>query len=268
MFHFPDPWSRACACSLTQLLSRSLSLSLAGVRSHARLPECSRGHFTFRSWSHVPSPLWLLVAQLSPFLMSWWRFFLVYCWSFHVCGAWLRSLVFEGGVGWRGSASSRGRSCCLLLLCGLELCVLGRGVLSVSLAFFLSLPCLAYKILCLTPLYMGAFYVSLYVCWCVCIDMSVCACLWVGIYFLIICLFLSWGFCGIGFVTLEAFFPTSLPCTAITFGGTLVLFPNSYLGVVCRRAVLWLALGGFLLFKRNKTMSRGLPFYGGLFSWG
>ena len=176
----------------------------------------------------------------------------MYCWSFHVCGAWLRSLVFEGGVGWRGSASSRGRSCCLLLLCGLELCVLGRGVLSVSLAFFLSLPCLAYKILCLTPLYMGAFYVSLYVCWCVCIDMSVCACLWVGIYFLIICLFLSWEFRGIGFVTLGAFFPTSLPCAATTFGGTLDLFPNSFLGFVCRRAVLWLVLGGFLRSKGTK----------------
>ena len=154
MFHFPDPWSRACACSLTQLLSRSLSLSLAGVRSHARLPECSRGHFTFRSCSHVPSPLWLLVAQLSPFLMSWWRFFLVYCWSFHVCGAWLRSLVFEGGVGWRGSASSRGRSCCLLLLCGLELCVLGRGVLSVSLAYF-----------CLSLAWHIKFYVSRHYTW-------------------------------------------------------------------------------------------------------
>ena len=171
-------------------------------------------------------------------------------------------------MGWGGSASSKGRSCCLLLLCGLELCVLGRGVLSVSFAYF-----------CLSLVWHKIFYVSrhytwvrfmflCFVCWCVYIDMSICMCLWVGIYFLIICLFLSWGFRGIGFVTLEAFFPTSLPCTATTFGGTLDLFPNSYLGVVCRRAVLWLALGGFLLFKRNKTRSRGLPFYGGLFSWG
>ena len=72
----------------------------------------------------------------------------------------------------------------------------GSGGPECFVGLFLSLPCLAYKILCLTPLYVGAFYVSIYVCWCVCIDLSVCACLWVGIYFLIVCLLVlgvSWN---------------------------------------------------------------------------
>ena len=143
----------------------------------------------------------------------------------------------------------------------------GSGVPECFVCLFLSLPCLAYNFY-VSRHYTWVHFMFLYfVCWCVYIDMSICMYLWIGIYFLF-CLFLSWGFRGIGFASLVAFFPTSLPCTATTFGGTLDLFPNSYLGVVCRRAVLWLALGGFLLFKRNKTRSRGLPFYGGLFSWG
>ena len=136
---------------------------------------------------------------------------------------------FSLGEGWGGGVRpplGDGRVACCCCVVGVVL--FGSGGPECFVGLFLSLPSLAYKILCLTPLYMGAFYVSLYVCWCVCIDVSICVCLWVGIYFLIICLFLSWEFRGIGFVTLEAFFPTSLPCTATTFGGTLDLFPYSF----------------------------------------
>ena len=48
----------------------------------------------------------------------------------------------------------------------------GSGGRECFICLFLSLPCLAYNFLCLTPLYMGAFYVSLF-CLLVCLHRHV-----------------------------------------------------------------------------------------------
>ena len=57
---FLDPWTRACADTLTLSLARTLSLSLAGVH----FPSCPRGFSLWfpRSFPHF------LVARLSPIL--------------------------------------------------------------------------------------------------------------------------------------------------------------------------------------------------------
>lgn len=87
-----------------------------------------------------------------------------------------------------------------------------------------------------------------------------------------------WWFCllflwihGIGVEALGAFYLTFLPCTAtISSWDACGRFPIFFIvGITVRRAVLWLALWGFLHFKQNKMRSRGFSFYGGFFcAWG
>ena len=82
LFHFLDPWTRACARTLTLSLARTLSLSLAGVH----FPSCPHGFSLWfpRSFPHF------LVARLSPILEGLLAF----------GGGWGSDSTPSSGCGW------------------------------------------------------------------------------------------------------------------------------------------------------------------------